>query len=217
MCYYRDIISFQTHPVAHCRSFKPEGPSILNVKTGQCVLPGGAVIPQAAVGVKMDVASVKDIQVFNSSNLGRRNLCKYNVYIVPLKNSFPMRIQWILGITRSLGPRNFVCYIRYFVISLVNKQYKTKEINSLGPEKLVCYIRNCVISDLFISSFHCIPEYSRIIQNTPEYSRIFQNNPEYSRIFQNNQETCAHNILPCFLAEFLVLVHCLSPHTMHRI
>ena len=51
-----------------------------------------------------------------------------------------IRIQWKLGITRSLGPRNFVCYIRYFV-RLVNKQYKLKEINSLGPEKLVCYIR----------------------------------------------------------------------------
>ena len=36
-------------------------------------------------------------------------------------------------------------YIRYFVISVVNKQYKTKEINSLGPEKLVDYIRYFVI------------------------------------------------------------------------
>ena len=35
-----------------------------------------------------------------------------------------------------------------------------KEINSLGPEKLVCYIRYFVISDLFISSFHCIRNYS---------------------------------------------------------
>ena len=65
------------------------------------------------------------------------------------------RIQWKLCITRSLGPRNCVCYIRYFVISVVNKQYKTKEINSVGPEKFVCYIRYFVISDLFISSFHC--------------------------------------------------------------
>ena len=57
-----------------------------------------------------------------------------------------MVIQWKLGITRSLGLRIFFCYIRYFVISVVNKQYKTKEvilflfmskeINSLGPEKL---------------------------------------------------------------------------------
>ena len=33
-------------------------------------------------------------------------------------------IQWKLDITRSLGPRYFVCYIRYFVIkiSVVNKQ-----------------------------------------------------------------------------------------------
>ena len=38
-----------------------------------------------------------------------------------------------------MGPKNFVCYIRYFVISVANKQYKTKEINSLGPEKFVCY------------------------------------------------------------------------------
>ena len=43
-----------------------------------------------------------------------------------------------------------------FVISVVNKQYKTQEINSLGLEKLVRYIRYFVISDLFILSFHCI-------------------------------------------------------------
>ena len=67
-----------------------------------------------------------------------------------------IHVQWKLIITRSLGPQNFVCYIRYFVILVVNKQYKTKEINSMGPEKLVCYIRYFVISDLFISSFHCI-------------------------------------------------------------
>ena len=64
-------------------------------------------------------------------------------------------VQWKLGITRSLGPGHFVCYIRYFVISVANKQYKTKEINSLGPEKLVCYIRYFDISDLFTLSFHC--------------------------------------------------------------
>ena len=33
-----------------------------------------------------------------------------------------------LSITRSLGPGNFVCYIRYLVISVVNKQYETKQI-----------------------------------------------------------------------------------------
>ena len=42
-----------------------------------------------------------------------------------------------LSITRSLWPRNFICYIRYLVISVVNNQDKTKEINSLGPEKFV--------------------------------------------------------------------------------
>ena len=65
-------------------------------------------------------------------------------------------IQWKLGITRPLGRGHFVCYIRYFVISVVNKQHKTKEIHSLGLEKFVCYISSGVISDLFISSFHCI-------------------------------------------------------------
>ena len=59
-------------------------------------------------------------------------------------------VQWKLGITRSLGPRNFVCYMRYFVISsVVNKQYKTKEINSLGPENWFI-IRYFVLSDIFI-------------------------------------------------------------------
>ena len=56
-------------------------------------------------------------------------------------------------------------YIRYFVISLVKKQFKTKKIYSLGPEKLVCYISGILLSDLFISSFHwisklCLGSYS---------------------------------------------------------
>ena len=54
-------------------------------------------------------------------------------------------IQWKLSIARSLEPRNFVCYIRYFVISVVNKQYKTKEINSLGLQNLVCYISGILL------------------------------------------------------------------------
>ena len=40
-------------------------------------------------------------------------------------------------------------------MSVVNKQYKTKEINSLGPEKLICYISGILLLDLLISSFHC--------------------------------------------------------------
>ena len=35
------------------------------------------------------------------------------------------QVQWKLCLTRSLGPGHFVCYIRYFVISVANKQYKT--------------------------------------------------------------------------------------------
>ena len=50
-------------------------------------------------------------------------------------------IQWKLFIMRCLGSGNFVPYIRSFVTSVVNKQYKRKEIHSLGPEKMsVCYI-----------------------------------------------------------------------------
>ena len=41
-----------------------------------------------------------------------------------------LTIQWKLGITRSLWLGNCICYIRYFVISAVNKQYKTKQIDS---------------------------------------------------------------------------------------
>ena len=54
--------------------------------------------------------------------------------------------------------RKFALYIRYFVISVANKQYKTNEISLLGLEKLVCYIRYFVISDFFILIFHCIEE-----------------------------------------------------------
>ena len=76
--------------------------------------------------------------------------------ICPSCNSGSISVQGKLGITRSLGPRNFAYYIRYLVISVVNKQYKTKQIMLLGPKKTVCYIRYFFISDLFISSFHCI-------------------------------------------------------------
>ena len=61
------------------------------------------------------------------------------------------------SITRSLGLGNFVCYNKYFVISAVKKQYKTKQFHSLGPEKIVllyhiiCYITYFVN----ILSFHC--------------------------------------------------------------
>ena len=65
--------------------------------------------------------------------------------------AFPSVLQWRLDITKSLGPGNFVCYIRYLVIPVVGKQ-----LISMGPNKIVCYIRYFVISDLFISSFHCI-------------------------------------------------------------
>ena len=63
-------------------------------------------------------------------------------------------IQGKLGITRSLGPLNFVCYIRYLVVSVVNKQYKTEQFisfTSLGLEKIVVisgilsYIRSLYI------------------------------------------------------------------------
>ena len=66
-------------------------------------------------------------------------------------------LQWKLDVTRSLEPGHIVIY---FVISVVNKQYKTKEIISLGPEKLVCYIRYFVISirPLYIE----FPLYSKI-------------------------------------------------------
>ena len=66
--------------------------------------------------------------------------------------------------------------------------------------------------------FWNISEYFGICKNIPlssttllkivsqcEYSGISQNNLDYARIFQN---IYAHNILPCFLAEFFAL--CLS-------
>ena len=92
-------------------------------------------------------------------------------------------------ITRSLGPRNFVCYIRYFVISVVNEQYKTKEIHSLGLEKLVCYIRYCVISNLFITSFHCTVNFAK--------STLHKSNYRLSQIFLSPNLLCVFSMV-CF-------------------
>ena len=90
-------------------------------------------------------------------------------------------LQWKLSITRSLGPRKFALYIRYFVISVANKQYKTKEMNSLGPEKLAWSIRYFIISDLFTSSFHC--NYKN--HHTPNLHK-------YTKYFIHNYK-CQHN------------------------
>ena len=65
-------------------------------------------------------------------------------------------MQGKLGITRSLGPGNFVCYIRYLVISVVNKQLIQSKGNyfiGTGENNLLYQV--FVISDLFILSFHC--------------------------------------------------------------
>ena len=71
-------------------------------------------------------------------------------YVHNQNHAFTFKIQWKLSKTSSLGLIQFVLYInnlKYFVISVVNKRYKTKEIKSLGLEKLVCYI---IIRSLYI-------------------------------------------------------------------
>ena len=55
-----------------------------------------------------------------------------------------------------LGTITFCLLYQIFCYIIIFKQCKTKQIVSLGPEKTVCYIRYFVISNLFISSFHCI-------------------------------------------------------------
>ena len=67
---------------------------------------------------------------------------------------------------KSFGRGHFVCYIRYFAISVsvVDKQYKTKQMYSLGLENIVSNIRH-FISDLFTWSFHCIDDISSILES----------------------------------------------------
>jgi len=68
-------------------------------------------------------------------------------------------LKWKLSIiTRSFGLRKFALYmyIRYFVISVANKQYKKKGNRFTGTGEIsLLYWSGIVISDLFISSFHC--------------------------------------------------------------
>ena len=62
-------------------------------------------------------------------------------------------IQWKLGITitRSLGPGNLACYIRYFVISVVKKTIQNKGNILIGTREIsllyqvFCYIRSLYI------------------------------------------------------------------------
>ena len=68
-----------------------------------------------------------------------------------------LKLQWKLGITRSLGPRQFVLYIRYIVIwSVVNKKIQNKGNKFIGTGEIsLLYQVFRYISDLFISSFQC--------------------------------------------------------------
>ena len=99
------------------------------------------------------LSKVDCIYIYNCINQKKKIVNEQkNIYILIVTS---LLLQWKLSITRSFGPWNFVCYIRYLVISVSCKQYKTKQFISLRPEKTVLYIRYFVISDLFISSFHC--------------------------------------------------------------
>ena len=84
-----------------------------------------------------------------ANQIWRRKIipCRYGYWWVIL-------LQWKLGITRSLGPRNFVHYIRCFVISVVNNNTKQRKLSHWYQINLL-YQVFFVISDLFISSFHC--------------------------------------------------------------
>ena len=46
-----------------------------------------------------------------------------------------MRKNGAINIIISLGPVNFACNIIYFLKSVVNKQYKSKQVISFGLEK----------------------------------------------------------------------------------
>ena len=61
-------------------------------------------------------------------DLGPAKLPCYKEGFCYISNLFIMKFHCI---KRSLGPGNFVCYIRYFVKSVFNEQYKTKQANSL--------------------------------------------------------------------------------------
>ena len=54
-----------------------------------------------------------------------------------LFESWYIKIQWNLVITRSLGPWKLPCYVRFVIIS----GEKTKQYKELGPAKLPCYKR----------------------------------------------------------------------------
>ena len=68
---------------------------------------------------------------FPAAPLGSVILALVSKYTFLFVTNSPFLIQWKPDIRRSLGPGNSVCYIRY-VISVVHKQYKTKQINVIG-------------------------------------------------------------------------------------
>ena len=104
------------------------------------------------------------------------------------------QIQGKLGIVRSLGQGNFVCYIRYFVISVVNKHLNNTKQSKLfhwdrrkplviqgnpvitrssGPPTLPCYNRYLVINKLMIKYIKCNAwDYTLISYITTYYNHI---------------------------------------------
>ena len=97
------------------------------------------------------IATIYSVEKFCIGKRKRIMICNW---FIQLSFPFTHRAKYCdtveLGITRSLVPGNFVCSIRYFVISVVNKQNKTKEIIWLGLEnsllgQVFCYIRSLYI------------------------------------------------------------------------
>ena len=86
---------------------------------------------------------------WNIKCIMRHNFCLWDTKRQQ-KLAPPKVIQGKLGINEIPGTRNFVCYIRYLVISVVNKQYKTKEIISLTRENSLLY----QISSYRVSTVH---------------------------------------------------------------
>ena len=115
----------------------------------------------------------------------RNNWCNKLFSPVPIWNQFALFV-WFIDFWYNKLPNEqntgetrykrdpwdhdfFFFYIRYFVRSVVYKQYKTKQFISLGLEKTVCYIRYFVISDLFILSFYCIPDPRTLLLPVSKY------------------------------------------------
>ena len=80
-----------------------------------------------------------------------------------------IHVQWRLGITRSLGPGRFVCYVGYFAVSVADGQCETRQLIHWGRRELFV-VSGVLLDQISLAAFMLIlrrqnQRFETLIQN----------------------------------------------------